>query len=106
MSLFLINDINSSPSFILIISSNCVDLCMLCNLKCIQGKKQVLRIESLAALEKIVRNVLSILGLMPASYTEVRMLVSGDYSPLHYMGVCHFFAFYKKLASIALPCLA
>lgn len=36
-----------------------------------KGKKQVLRIESLAALEKIVRNVLSILGLMPASYAEI-----------------------------------
>lgn len=29
--------------------------------------------ESLAALEKIIGNVLSILGLMPASYSEVEM---------------------------------
>nr|XP_011459163.1 PREDICTED: cysteine--tRNA ligase, mitochondrial isoform X2 [Fragaria vesca subsp. vesca] len=36
-----------------------------------KGKKQALRIESLAALEKITRNVLSILGLMPASYAEI-----------------------------------
>ncbi|KAL6212037.1 hypothetical protein ACLB2K_017260 [Fragaria x ananassa] len=36
-----------------------------------KGKKQALRIESLAALGKITRNVLSILGLMPASYAEI-----------------------------------
>ncbi|XP_050363881.1 cysteine--tRNA ligase, chloroplastic/mitochondrial isoform X1 [Argentina anserina] len=36
-----------------------------------KGKKQALRIESLAALEKITRNALSILGLMPASYAEI-----------------------------------
>ncbi|KAK9279679.1 hypothetical protein L1049_013359 [Liquidambar formosana] len=36
-----------------------------------KGKKQQLRIESLAALEKIIRNILSILGLMPTSYSEV-----------------------------------
>ncbi|XP_048331400.2 cysteine--tRNA ligase, chloroplastic/mitochondrial isoform X2 [Ziziphus jujuba] len=36
-----------------------------------KGKKQNLRIESLAALEKTIRNVLSILGLMPASYSEI-----------------------------------
>lgn len=36
-----------------------------------QGKKQELRIESLAALEKAIKNVLSILGLMPTSYSEV-----------------------------------
>ncbi|KAI8569116.1 hypothetical protein RHMOL_Rhmol02G0253900 [Rhododendron molle] len=36
-----------------------------------KGKKQELRIESLAALEKAIKNVLSILGLMPTSYSEV-----------------------------------
>ena len=36
-----------------------------------QGKKQELRLESLAALEKVIREVLTILGLMPASYSEV-----------------------------------
>ncbi|KAJ7958798.1 Cysteine--tRNA ligase [Quillaja saponaria] len=36
-----------------------------------KGKKQELRIESLAALEKTIRDVLIILGLMPASYSEV-----------------------------------
>ncbi|KAE9452216.1 hypothetical protein C3L33_15914, partial [Rhododendron williamsianum] len=35
-----------------------------------QGKKQELRIESLAALEKAIKKVLSILGLMPTSYSE------------------------------------
>ncbi|CAL0327192.1 unnamed protein product [Lupinus luteus] len=35
------------------------------------GKKQKFRVESLAALEKSIRNVLTILGLMPASYSEV-----------------------------------
>ncbi|XP_050939631.1 cysteine--tRNA ligase, chloroplastic/mitochondrial isoform X2 [Cucumis melo] len=35
-----------------------------------KGKKQEFRMESLAALEKIIGNVLSILGLMPASYSE------------------------------------
>ncbi|OMP07526.1 Aminoacyl-tRNA synthetase, class 1a, anticodon-binding protein [Corchorus capsularis] len=35
-----------------------------------QGKKQKMRIESVAALEKIIRNVLSVLGLMPTSYSE------------------------------------
>ena len=37
-----------------------------------QGKKQELRIESLTALEKIVRNVLTVLGMMPQSYSEVK----------------------------------
>ncbi|KAK4600717.1 hypothetical protein RGQ29_010377 [Quercus rubra] len=36
-----------------------------------QGKKQELRIESLTALEKIIRNVLTVLGMMPQSYSEV-----------------------------------
>lgn len=36
-----------------------------------KGKKQELRIESLAALEKTIKNLLSILGLMPTSYSEV-----------------------------------
>lgn len=36
-----------------------------------KGKKQELRIESLAALEKLIRNVLTVLGLMPTSYSEV-----------------------------------
>ncbi|KAI4337293.1 hypothetical protein L6164_015726 [Bauhinia variegata] len=36
-----------------------------------KGKKQELRIESLAALGKSVKNVLMVLGLMPASYSEV-----------------------------------
>lgn len=35
-----------------------------------KGKKQELRLESLAALEKVIRDVLTILGLMPASYSE------------------------------------
>ncbi|WCJ30338.1 Cysteine--tRNA ligase [Euphorbia peplus] len=35
-----------------------------------KGKKQNKRIESLAALEKAVRNALSILGLMPTTYSE------------------------------------
>ncbi|XP_023524130.1 cysteine--tRNA ligase, chloroplastic/mitochondrial-like isoform X2 [Cucurbita pepo subsp. pepo] len=35
-----------------------------------KGKKQEFRIESLAALEKIIGRLLSILGLMPASYSE------------------------------------
>lgn len=36
-----------------------------------KGKKRELRIESLAALEKTIKNLLSILGLMPTSYSEV-----------------------------------
>uniref|UniRef100_A0A5B7BW11 cysteine--tRNA ligase n=1 Tax=Davidia involucrata TaxID=16924 RepID=A0A5B7BW11_DAVIN len=36
-----------------------------------KGKKQELRVESLAALEKTIKNVLTILGLMPTSYSEV-----------------------------------
>ncbi|XP_057959106.1 cysteine--tRNA ligase, chloroplastic/mitochondrial isoform X2 [Malania oleifera] len=36
-----------------------------------KGKKQELRMESLAALEKIIREVLMVLGLMPASYYQV-----------------------------------
>ncbi|PSS11177.1 Cysteine--tRNA ligase [Actinidia chinensis var. chinensis] len=36
-----------------------------------KGKKQELRIESLAALGEMIRNLLSILGLMPTSYSEV-----------------------------------
>ncbi|KAB1204651.1 putative beta-1,3-galactosyltransferase 10 [Morella rubra] len=36
-----------------------------------KGKKQELRLESLAALEKIIRNVMTVLGLMPTSYLEV-----------------------------------
>ncbi|PWA49089.1 Aminoacyl-tRNA synthetase, class 1a, anticodon-binding [Artemisia annua] len=36
-----------------------------------KGKKQGMRIQSLAALEKTMRNVLDVLGLMPASYHEV-----------------------------------
>ncbi|MBA0724935.1 hypothetical protein Golax_021574, partial [Gossypium laxum] len=35
-----------------------------------KGKKQAMRLESVAALEKIIRNVLSVLGLMPTSYSE------------------------------------
>ncbi|XP_065849426.1 cysteine--tRNA ligase, chloroplastic/mitochondrial isoform X1 [Euphorbia lathyris] len=35
-----------------------------------KGKKQTKRIESLAALEKAVRNALSVLGLMPTAYSE------------------------------------
>ncbi|XP_019437761.1 PREDICTED: cysteine--tRNA ligase, chloroplastic/mitochondrial isoform X2 [Lupinus angustifolius] len=35
------------------------------------GKKQKFRVESLAALEKSIRNVLTILGLMPSRYSEV-----------------------------------
>ncbi|XP_059658180.1 cysteine--tRNA ligase, chloroplastic/mitochondrial isoform X3 [Cornus florida] len=35
-----------------------------------KGKKKELRIESLAALENTIKNVLIILGLMPASYSE------------------------------------
>ncbi|GLT77137.1 hypothetical protein SLA2020_487490 [Shorea laevis] len=36
-----------------------------------KGKKQAMRIESLTALEKIIREVLVVLGLMPTSYSEV-----------------------------------
>uniref|UniRef100_A0A2N9FSC5 cysteine--tRNA ligase n=1 Tax=Fagus sylvatica TaxID=28930 RepID=A0A2N9FSC5_FAGSY len=36
-----------------------------------KGKKQESRIESLAAFGKIIRNVLTVLGLMPQSYSEV-----------------------------------
>ncbi|KAF2287247.1 hypothetical protein GH714_039438 [Hevea brasiliensis] len=36
-----------------------------------KGKKQAKRIESLAALEKIVKNALCVLGLMPTTYSEV-----------------------------------
>lgn len=36
-----------------------------------QGKKEELRLESLAALEKSIRNVLTALGLMPSRYSEV-----------------------------------
>ncbi|XP_071692631.1 cysteine--tRNA ligase, chloroplastic/mitochondrial isoform X2 [Rutidosis leptorrhynchoides] len=36
-----------------------------------KGKKQGARIQSLAAIEKTIRNVLDILGLMPPSYHEV-----------------------------------
>ncbi|KAL2346694.1 hypothetical protein Fmac_000694 [Flemingia macrophylla] len=36
-----------------------------------KGKKQQFRIESLAALEKSIRDVLIVLGLTPASYSEV-----------------------------------
>ncbi|KAK6927535.1 Cysteinyl-tRNA synthetase, class Ia, DALR [Dillenia turbinata] len=36
-----------------------------------KGKKQDLRIESLAALEKIISDVLAVLGLLPSSYSEV-----------------------------------
>ncbi|XP_027080589.1 cysteine--tRNA ligase, chloroplastic/mitochondrial-like isoform X2 [Coffea arabica] len=35
-----------------------------------KGKKQELRLESLAALEKALRHVLTVLGLMPTSYSE------------------------------------
>ncbi|GAV87619.1 tRNA-synt_1e domain-containing protein/DALR_2 domain-containing protein [Cephalotus follicularis] len=35
------------------------------------GKKQKMRIESLTAVEKIIRNVLTVLGLMPTSYSEI-----------------------------------
>lgn len=40
-----------------------------------QGKKQALRVESLAALEKTIGHVLDILGLMPASYSMVQKLI-------------------------------
>ncbi|XP_024023605.1 cysteine--tRNA ligase, chloroplastic/mitochondrial isoform X1 [Morus notabilis] len=36
-----------------------------------KGKKQALRVESLAALEKTIRSALDILGLMPASYSQM-----------------------------------
>lgn len=35
-----------------------------------KGKKQIKRIESIAALEKMVRNALMVLGLMPPTYNE------------------------------------
>ncbi|XP_041989561.1 cysteine--tRNA ligase, chloroplastic/mitochondrial-like [Salvia splendens] len=35
-----------------------------------KGKKQQLRVESLAALEKTVRDILAVLGLLPDSYSE------------------------------------
>ena len=40
----------------------------------VQGKKQQLRVESLAALEKTVRDILAILGLLPDSYSEVKQM--------------------------------
>ncbi|KAH9798996.1 cysteine--tRNA ligase [Citrus sinensis] len=36
-----------------------------------KGKKQAMRLESLAALEKTIRNVLTVLGLMSTGYSEV-----------------------------------
>ncbi|KAI6681417.1 hypothetical protein NL676_035298 [Syzygium grande] len=36
-----------------------------------KGRKQKLRMESLAALEKVIRNVLTVLGLLPGGYLEV-----------------------------------
>lgn len=39
-----------------------------------QGKKQQLRVESLAALEKTVRDILAVLGLLPDSYSEVKQM--------------------------------
>ncbi|KAM6555065.1 hypothetical protein CsatB_015827 [Cannabis sativa] len=36
-----------------------------------KGKKQALRVESLTALEKMIRNALEVLGLMPTSYTNI-----------------------------------
>ncbi|XP_048133702.1 cysteine--tRNA ligase, chloroplastic/mitochondrial isoform X4 [Rhodamnia argentea] len=36
-----------------------------------KGRKQQLRMESLAALEKVIRKVLTVLGLLPGSYIEV-----------------------------------
>ncbi|XP_038679056.1 cysteine--tRNA ligase, chloroplastic/mitochondrial isoform X2 [Tripterygium wilfordii] len=36
-----------------------------------KGKKQTKRIEALAAMENIIRSILTILGLMPTSYAEV-----------------------------------
>ncbi|RZC83556.1 hypothetical protein C5167_046344 [Papaver somniferum] len=39
--------------------------------KFFKGKKRQKRIESLSALEKEIRSVLAVLGLMPASYSEV-----------------------------------
>lgn len=36
-----------------------------------KGRKQQRRMESLAALEKVIRNVLTVLGLLPGSYLEV-----------------------------------
>ncbi|XP_041022716.1 cysteine--tRNA ligase, chloroplastic/mitochondrial isoform X2 [Juglans microcarpa x Juglans regia] len=36
-----------------------------------KGKKQEFRIESLGALEKTIKNVLTVLGLVPTSYSEV-----------------------------------
>lgn len=38
-----------------------------------QGKKQAGREESLRALEATIRDVLTILGLMPTSYSEVQL---------------------------------
>ncbi|GKU87308.1 hypothetical protein SLEP1_g1731 [Rubroshorea leprosula] len=36
-----------------------------------KGKRQAMRIESLAALEKIIREILAVLGLMPTNYSKV-----------------------------------
>lgn len=41
-----------------------------------QGKKQQFRIESLAALEKSIGDVLTVLGLMPSSYSEVWIAIA------------------------------
>ncbi|XP_024034085.1 cysteine--tRNA ligase, chloroplastic/mitochondrial isoform X1 [Citrus clementina] len=40
-----------------------------------KGKKQAMRLESLAALEKTIRNVLTVLGLMSTGYSEATRLI-------------------------------
>lgn len=42
---------------------------------CMQGKREERRLESLCALEKQLRVVLGLLGLMPASYSEVDVTI-------------------------------
>ncbi|CAK7353778.1 unnamed protein product [Dovyalis caffra] len=42
-----------------------------------KGKKQAKRIESIAALEKMVRNALIVLGLMPPTYSEALQQLKG-----------------------------
>ncbi|KAJ9184052.1 hypothetical protein P3X46_007834 [Hevea brasiliensis] len=50
-----------------------------------KGKKQAKRIESLAALEKIVKNALCVLGLMPTTYSEVNLMFTGPATLWQYL---------------------
>lgn len=57
--------------------------------KCfMQGKKEELRLESLAALEKSIRNVLTALGLMPSRYSEVCCKIWARRNPWGFVVPC------------------